>query len=121
MWSSQTPLRQFKVSLFVYCSIFTVSLLFLHSRLSPLRVRQIPEELLKKIEKKSDFTWERFQDLSPQEIGELVRIPNAGKSLYKYAHKIPKLDLSAHVQPITRTLLRVDLTLTPDFQWDEKV
>ena len=29
--------------------------------------------------------------------------------------------LQAHVQPITRSLLRMDLTITPDFQWDERV
>lgn len=29
--------------------------------------------------------------------------------------------LSAQVQPITRSLLRIDLTITPDFRWDEKV
>ena len=28
--------------------------------------------------------------------------------------------MSAQVQPITRTLLRIDLTITPDFRWDEK-
>lgn len=29
--------------------------------------------------------------------------------------------LQAHVQPITRSLLRIDLVVTPDFRWDEKV
>lgn len=29
--------------------------------------------------------------------------------------------LQAHVQPITRTLLRIELTITPDFRWDEKI
>lgn len=92
-WASQSPLRQF---------------------------RRIPEDLVRKIEKK-DFTWERFYDMTPQEIGELVRVSEAGKSLHRYIHKIPKLELASHVQPITRSLLRVELTLTPDFQWDDKI
>lgn len=25
------------------------------------------------------------------------------------------------MQPVTRTVLRIDLTLTPDFQWEEKI
>lgn len=29
--------------------------------------------------------------------------------------------LQAQVQPITRSLLRIDLTIIPDFQWDEKI
>ena len=29
--------------------------------------------------------------------------------------------MQAQVQPITRSLLRIDLTITPDFRWDEKI
>merc|ERR1719424_2731854 len=32
-----------------------------------------------------------------------------------------RLELAAHVQPITRTVLRVELTITPDFQFEPKV
>ena len=93
MWLSQTPLRQFK---------------------------GIPEDIIKKIEKK-DFQWERFYDLQPQEIGELIRFPKIGKAIHRFVHQFPRLELAAHVQPITRTVLRVDLTITPDFQFEPKV
>eukprot|EP00897_Mesotaenium_endlicherianum_P008156 jgi/Mesen1/7369/ME000381S06604 len=93
MWSSQTPLRQFK---------------------------GVPADILSKLEKK-DLPWERYYDLSSQELGELVRFPKMGKTLHRLVHQFPKLELSAHVQPITRSVLKVDLTVTPDFQWDEKV
>ncbi|KAK9129134.1 hypothetical protein Sjap_009621 [Stephania japonica] len=93
MWSVQTPLRQFN---------------------------GIPNEILMKLEKK-DLAWERYYDLSSQEIGELIRFPKMGRMLHKCIHQFPKLELAAHVQPITRTVLRVELTITPDFQWDEKV
>ncbi|OTF82432.1 hypothetical protein BLA29_015440, partial [Euroglyphus maynei] len=33
----------------------------------------------------------------------------------------PKLELSAHIQPITRSTLKVELTIQPDFHWDERV
>jgi hypothetical protein len=36
-----------------------------------------------------------------------------------YAHIYVRLQ--AQVQPITRTLLRVDLSIVPDFRWDEKI
>ena len=39
----------------------------------------------------------------------------------KYVHQFPKLDLVSHIQPITRSTLRMELTLTPEFQWNEKV
>lgn len=53
--------------------------------------------------------------------GELVHAPKLGKTIYKYIHHIPKLELAVHVLPITRSTLKVELTITPDFQWDEKI
>lgn len=93
MWQSMSPLRQF---------------------------RKMPEEIVKKIEKKN-FPWERLYDLEPNEIGELIRAPKLGKTIHKFIHQFPKLELSTHIQPITRSTLRVELTITPDFIWDEKV
>ena len=40
---------------------------------------------------------------------------------FRYVHHFPKLELSVHVQPITRSTLKVELTIAPDFQWDEKI
>ncbi|XP_074274813.1 DExH-box ATP-dependent RNA helicase DExH12-like [Silene latifolia] len=93
MWSVQTPLRQFT---------------------------GIPTDVLMRLEKK-DLAWERYYDLSSQELGELIRIPKLGKTLHKFIHQFPKLNLAAHVQPITRSVLQVELTITPDFQWDDKI
>ncbi|KAL8506512.1 hypothetical protein ACS0TY_017413 [Phlomoides rotata] len=93
MWSVQTPLRQF---------------------------HGIPNEILMKLEKK-DLAWDRYYDLSLQEIGELIRFPKMGRTLHKFIHQFPKLNLNAHVQPITRSVLKVELTITPDFLWDDKV
>lgn len=92
-WASQTPLRQFK---------------------------GVPVDVLTKMERK-DLPWERFYDLTATELGELVRVPKLGKSLHKLIHMFPKVELSAHVLPITRSVLKVDLTITPDFTWDDKV
>ena len=89
--------------------------------MSPLRqFKKIPEEVVKKMEKKN-FPWERLYDLSPPEIGELIRTPKMGRPISRYVHQFPKLELAVHVQPITRSTLRVELTITPDFQWDEKL
>ncbi|KAJ3695012.1 hypothetical protein LUZ60_000389 [Juncus effusus] len=93
MWSVQIPLRQFS---------------------------GIPNEILMKLEKK-DLAWDRYYDLSAQEIGELIRYQKMGKTIHKLIHQIPKVNLSAHVQPITRSVLGFELIITPDFQWDDKV
>lgn len=94
IWSSQSPLRQFS---------------------------GIPEVIIRKLEKNSDVTWERYYDLKPQDLGEMVKIPKMGKTLHKYVHMFPKMELAANVHPITRALLKVDLTLIPDFQYDVSV
>ncbi|EDR01243.1 uncharacterized protein LACBIDRAFT_240054 [Laccaria bicolor S238N-H82] len=93
MWGSMTPLRQFK---------------------------GVPAEVIRKAEGKQ-FPWYRYFDLTPPEIGELIGIPNAGRLVHRLVHSFPKLQLQAQVQPITRSLLRIDLSIIPDFRWDEKI
>ena len=94
MWSCMTPLRQFK---------------------------GIPEEIMRRIEKKEQLTWEHFYNMSSQQIGELIKFSKLGKLLHKYIHQFPRIELTAYVQPITRSCLKIDLTITPDFHWDEKI
>ncbi|KDR76589.1 hypothetical protein GALMADRAFT_139507 [Galerina marginata CBS 339.88] len=93
MWGAMTPLRQFK---------------------------GVPPEVVRKAEGKQ-FPWYRYFDLTPPEIGELIGVPNAGRLVHRLVHNFPKLQLQAQVQPITRSLLHIDLSIVPDFRWDEKI
>lgn len=92
-WGSMTPLRQF---------------------------RGVPADLIRRLERK-EYPWNRLRDLEPNEIGELIGIPKAGRLVHRLVHQFPRLELQAFFQPLTRSLLQVTLTITPDFQWDEKV
>ena len=94
IWRSQSPLRQFK---------------------------NVPEIVARKLERKSDIEWSRYVDLSPSDIGELVGVPKMGRVLHKLIHQFPRLEVSVQVQPITRSMLRVELTLIPAFQFDVSV
>eukprot|EP01038_Epipyxis_sp_PR26KG_P008839 gene8839-11930_t len=93
-WLSQSPLRQFG---------------------------NIPDVIIRKLEKNSDLAWDRYFDLKPQDFGEMVKIPKMGKSLYKFVHMFPKVLLNAQVLPITRSMLKIDLSITPDFDADPQV
>ena len=74
---------------------------------TPLRqFKGIQADVLSRMEKK-DLAWERYYDLSAQELGELIRLPKVGKALHRYVHQFPRLELAAHVQPITRAVLKV--------------
>ena len=93
IWLSQSPLRQFK--------------------------SQIPDEALRKIETK-ELSLDRLYALNSREIGDLIRYPALGKSIHQCVHMCPKLDISPTIQPITRSLLQVELTIVPDFQFNEE-
>jgi len=95
IWKSQSPLRQFP---------------------------DVPEIVARKLERKVDIEWSRYHHLTSTDLGELIGVPKMGRFLHKYVHQFPRLELSgAQIQPITRSLLRIDLTLTPAFQFDLKV
>ena len=44
-----------------------------------------------------------------------------GKVIHKLVHQFPRLELEAYVQPITRSIIRVELAISPDFQWEAKI
>lgn len=95
IWRSQTPLRQF---------------------------RNVPEVVARKLERKSDIEWSRYPDLTASDLGELVGVPKMGRVLHKLVHQFPRIEISAaQIQPITRSLLRIDLTFTPAFTFDVNV
>jgi pre-mRNA-splicing helicase BRR2 len=92
IWRSQTPLRQFK---------------------------KLPEVVSRKIERKSDIEWSRYSDLTSSDLGELVGVPKMGRILHKLVHQFPKIEISAaQIQPITRSLLRIELTFVAGFKFD---
>ncbi|KAI9164452.1 Pre-mRNA-splicing helicase BRR2 [Blastocladiella emersonii ATCC 22665] len=92
-WSSMTPLRQF---------------------------RNMPAEIIKRIERK-DLSFERYLDLTPEELGEHVGATRFGRTIHRYVHQVPRIEVGTQVVPVSRSLIKIDLTLSPDFQWDDKV
>ena len=77
-------------------------------------------EILYKLEKR-DVTVDRLVDMSPGEIGSMLRHPAAGQVVKRAIETIPKLELAAKLHPITRTVLQISLTILPLFNWDSRV
>lgn len=92
-WSAQTPLRQFP--------------------------GEVGEDALYKIERK-DISFERYYDLTVAELGELLRNQKLGRTAHRLVHSLPRLELDAEVRPISRSVLEIELTLSPDFRFDRK-
>ena len=93
MWPTMSPLRQFP-----HC----------------------PRDILQKAER-IDVPWASYFDLDPPRMGELLGMPKAGRVVCDLVSKFPRLEVQAQVQPITRSMLRVELTITPNFVWDDAI
>eukprot|EP00172_Hildenbrandia_rubra_P001427 Plantae.Rhodophyta-Hildenbrandia_rubra.ctg19755.p1 GENE.Plantae.Rhodophyta-Hildenbrandia_rubra.ctg19755~~Plantae.Rhodophyta-Hildenbrandia_rubra.ctg19755.p1 ORF type:complete len:1383 (+),score=291.93 Plantae.Rhodophyta-Hildenbrandia_rubra.ctg19755:620-4768(+) len=97
-WPSQTPLRQF----------------------SKANGGKLTEDVIRKIERK-DVEFERYFDLTPGEIGELVRDVKTGKTVYRLIHYLPHVEMRPKVQPLTRSSLHLNVSITPDFRFDRRI
>jgi pre-mRNA-splicing helicase BRR2 len=93
MWPTMTPLRQFP---------------------------SCPRDIVQKAER-IDVPWINYFDLDPPRMGELLGLPRAGKTVCNLISKFPRLEVQAQVQPMTRSMLRVELTITPNFEWDDEI
>ena len=92
MWPAMTPLRQFP---------------------------KCPREVIQKAEK-IEVPWESYFDLDPPRMSELLGMSKAGKEVCSMVQKFPRLTFHAEARPITRSMLQVELSISPDFVWDEE-
>ncbi|KIH87831.1 pre-mRNA-splicing helicase BRR2 [Sporothrix brasiliensis 5110] len=89
--------------------------------MSPLRqFPSCPRDIVQKAER-IDVPWKSYFDLDPPRMGELLGLPKAGTTVCRLVAKFPRLQLQAQVLPITRSMMHVNLTITPNFAWDDEV
>ncbi|KAK0672891.1 Sec63 Brl domain-containing protein [Cercophora samala] len=89
--------------------------------MSPLRqFPSCPAEIVRKAER-IEVPFSSYLDLDPPRMGELLGMPKAGKTVCALVAKFPRVEVQASVQPMTRSMLRVELTITPNFEWDVDV
>ncbi|CAK7562243.1 MAG: Pre-mRNA-splicing helicase BRR2 [Sporothrix epigloea] len=89
--------------------------------MSPLRqFANCPRDIVLKAER-IDVPWKSYFDLDPPRMGELLGLPKAGTTVCRLVAKFPRLQLQAQVLPITRSMMHVSLTITPNFEWDDEV
>ncbi|KHJ35859.1 putative sec63 brl domain-containing protein [Erysiphe necator] len=93
MWPTMTPLRQFQ---------------------------GCPKDIIQKVERMS-VPWASYFDLDPPRMSELLGMSRAGRTVCNLVSKFPRLEVQASIQPMTRSMLRVELTITPNFTWDNEI
>ena len=90
--------------------------------MNPLRqFGQLPDEVLLKLEKKEGLDWDRFYDLTEQQLSELLKGPKYASKVHSLIHAFPRLQAQPYVLPLTRSCLKVELLVRADFAWDVRV
>ena len=86
----------------------------------PLRqLGNLPFEIYDKLEAKRASV-DTLRDLDVKEIGALISNMKQGPAIKAEARQLPQLLVDVSAQPITRTVLRVSLTLTAAFDWVDR-
>ncbi|KAJ8773139.1 hypothetical protein K2173_028316 [Erythroxylum novogranatense] len=93
IWPHQHPLRQFD--------------------------KDLSAEILRKLEERG-VDLDHLLEMEEKDIGALIRYAHGGKLVKQYMGYFPSIQLSATVSPITRTVLKVDLLITPNFSWKDR-
>ncbi|XP_076593233.1 activating signal cointegrator 1 complex subunit 3 isoform X1 [Chaetodon auriga] len=86
-------------------------------------LRQFPSLshiVLNRLEEKK-LTVDKLKEMRKDEIGHMLHHVNVGLTVKQCVHQIPSITMEANIQPITRTVLRVRLIITPDFRWNDQV
>lgn len=86
-------------------------------------LRQFPEcqaDIIRRIER-SSLPFTRYFDLDPAELGEDLKSQKDGRFIHSLLRQFPRIDISASIQPITRSILRMEVVLTPIFEWNDLV
>lgn len=89
---------------------------------SPLRqIKACPQEVIQKTEA-STLSWQDYLELeSPAQVGQAIRSEKYGKMVYDFLRRFPKLVLKCSIQPLTASLLRLELEILPDWIWEPKL
>ena len=92
IWSGDTPLRQFQT-------------------LTP--------SILDRIERLS-LTMDKLRDMPAREIGHMLQHVAIGDKIKQCVDHFPHMALDCVVQPVTATVLKIEVTITPQFKWNDK-
>ncbi|KAJ3224159.1 hypothetical protein HK099_000150 [Clydaea vesicula] len=89
---------------------------------NPIAQFELPYEIIEKLSiHTNDMSVEEMRDLDAREIGELIRFNKMGPTVARCIEQFPILEMEATVAPVTKTVLRVTLYITPNFSWNDRV
>ncbi|XP_056902456.1 activating signal cointegrator 1 complex subunit 3 isoform X2 [Takifugu flavidus] len=87
----------------------------------PLRqFSSLSHVILNRLEERK-LSVDKLKEMKKDEIGHMLHHVSVGLTVKQCVHQIPAITMEASIQPITRTVLRVRLVITPDFRWNDQV
>ncbi|CCD23111.1 RNA helicase NDAI_0B00770 [Naumovozyma dairenensis CBS 421] len=86
----------------------------------PLCQFDLPENIIHQIRTKRP-SMEHLLELEPEELGELLHNKKMGGKLYSLLSRFPKIQIETEIFPISSNVMRVHVTLKPDFIWDGRI
>lgn len=78
-------------------------------------------DIINKIEGCNGLSVHKLREMDSKEIGTLIRHAKMGEIVKRCAYEFPLLEMESSLHPITRTVLRIRLRITPDFRWNDSV
>jgi activating signal cointegrator complex subunit 3 len=103
IWWFQTPLRQFD------------------KELAPNIYRALESRINDAKTESNAFEYAiSLLDMHSSEVGQLCHSSKDGKKVQSFVSYLPQIDVSCNVQPVTRAILRFQVTLTPIFTWSQR-
>ncbi|KAI8382525.1 Pre-mRNA-splicing helicase BRR2 [Nakaseomyces glabratus] len=89
---------------------------------TPLRhFKTCPKDVIRRAES-SSFPWQNYLKLTKaSDVGKVIRNEKYGKLVLDLLQRYPKLEVSYICQPITPSLILIQLEILPDFVWDPKI
>ncbi|XP_054270395.1 activating signal cointegrator 1 complex subunit 3 [Macrosteles quadrilineatus] len=78
------------------------------------------QDIIDKIERNNLCVFD-LRDMDAKAIGVILRHAKMGETVKRCASEFPLVEIDASLHPITRTILRIRLTITADFKWNDRV
>jgi replicative superfamily II helicase len=82
----------------------------------------LPREIANKIEymgARADI--DEMMQMDNNELGDLVHHHRMGERIARALDNLPQVTMDVHTAPLTRKVLRVNITVTPSFTWYDRI
>ncbi|OOF92952.1 hypothetical protein ASPCADRAFT_209610 [Aspergillus carbonarius ITEM 5010] len=87
----------------------------------PFHQFDLPQPILRNLDDRlPTSSVESMKDMETAEIGQLVHNSRMGKTLAKLLDNFPTLGVEAEIAPLNRDVLRIRLSLYPEFSWNDR-